>query len=68
MVGGDLGGRSNVLPPTLALIGVMWLQVGAVLLFERPGPAGAGGQAPGRQGGRDPQRAGHAALPVAQAG
>lgn len=34
MVGSDLEGRSNMLPPTLALIGVMWLQVGAVLLFE----------------------------------
>ena len=34
MVGFDLEGRSNMLPPTLALIGVMWLQVGAVLLFE----------------------------------
>lgn len=37
MVGRDLDGNSNMLPPTLALIGVMWLQVGAVLLFERPG-------------------------------
>lgn len=36
MVGIDFEGRSNMLPPTLALIGVMWLQVGAVLLFERP--------------------------------
>jgi hypothetical protein len=35
MVGVDLEGRSNLLPPTLALIGVMWLQVGAVLLGER---------------------------------
>lgn len=32
MVGGDLDGNSNLLPPTLALVGVMWLQVGAVLL------------------------------------
>jgi hypothetical protein len=36
MVGGDLEGNSNVLPPTVALIGVMWVQAGAVLLFERP--------------------------------
>lgn len=35
MVGVGLAGN-NMLPPTLALIGVMWLQVGAVLLFERP--------------------------------
>ncbi|MCC5947127.1 MAG: acyltransferase [Nitriliruptoraceae bacterium] len=35
MVGVDLEGRSNLLPPTLALIGVMWLQVGGVLLAER---------------------------------
>lgn len=34
MVGGNLDGSSNVLPPTLALLGVMWLQTGAVLLFE----------------------------------
>jgi len=34
MVGGDLAGNSNVLPPTLALVGVMWLQVGLVLSFE----------------------------------
>ena len=33
MVGVTLAGN-NMLPPTLALIGVMWLQVGAVLLFE----------------------------------
>jgi len=37
MVGQDLHGDSNMLPPTLALMGVMWLQIGAVLLFERPG-------------------------------
>ncbi|TVP60121.1 MAG: acyltransferase [Halomonadaceae bacterium] len=37
MVGQDLHGDSNMLPPTLALIGVMWLQVGAVLVCERPG-------------------------------
>ena len=36
MVGGDLEGGTNVLPPTLALIGVMWLQVGGVLLLEGP--------------------------------
>ena len=36
MVGGDLDGGSNVLPPTLALVGVMWLQVGGVLLGEGP--------------------------------
>ncbi len=36
MVGGDLDGSSNVLPPTLALIGVMWVQAGAVLTFEGP--------------------------------
>jgi hypothetical protein len=36
MVGGDLAGSSNVLPPTLALVGVMWVQAGAVLLFEVP--------------------------------
>jgi hypothetical protein len=34
MVGGDLAGNSNVLPPTIALIGVMWVQVGGVLLLE----------------------------------
>ena len=36
MVGGDLAGNSNVLPPTLALVGVMWVQAGAVLIFEGP--------------------------------
>lgn len=36
MVGVNLDGNSNILPPTLALIGVMWLQVGAVLLCEKP--------------------------------
>ena len=36
MVGGDLVGGTNLLPPTLALLGVMWLQVGGVLLLERP--------------------------------
>ncbi|TVR32625.1 MAG: acyltransferase [Nitriliruptor sp.] len=34
MVGGDLAGNSNVLPPTLALVGVMWVQVGLVLSLE----------------------------------
>lgn len=36
MVGGDLAGNSNVLPPTLALVGVMWVQAGAALAFEGP--------------------------------
>ena len=36
MVGGDLEGGTNLLPPTLALVGVMWLQVGGVLLSEGP--------------------------------
>jgi hypothetical protein len=36
MVGGDLAGSSNVLPPTLALVGVMWVQVGVVLVCEGP--------------------------------
>ena len=36
MVDGEVGGRSNLLPPTLALMGVMWLQVGTVLLAEGP--------------------------------
>jgi hypothetical protein len=36
MVGGDLAGNSNVLPPTLALVGVMWVQAGAVLVMEGP--------------------------------
>lgn len=36
MIGQDLDGNSNMLPPTLALVGVMWLQVGLVLLCERP--------------------------------
>ncbi|MDH5823979.1 acyltransferase [Luteimonas sp. RD2P54] len=35
MVGVGLAGN-NMLPPTLALVGVMWLQVGLVLLAERP--------------------------------
>lgn len=33
MVGVALAGN-NMLPPTLALVGVMWLQAGAVLVFE----------------------------------
>ncbi len=36
MVGGDLEGNSNVLPPTVALLGVMWLQAGGVLAAEGP--------------------------------
>jgi hypothetical protein len=36
VVGGELDGSSNVLPPTLALVGVMWVQTGAVLVFEGP--------------------------------
>lgn len=39
MVGMDFEGRSNMLPPTLALIGVIWLQVGMVLLLARPARA-----------------------------
>ena len=35
MVGVELAGN-NMLPPTLALIGVMWVQVGLVLLCEAP--------------------------------
>lgn len=36
MVDGEIGRRSNLLPPTLALVGVMWLQIGAVLVCEGP--------------------------------
>ncbi|MGR2739347.1 acyltransferase family protein [Billgrantia sp. Q4P2] len=36
MVNGNPGGATNVLPPTLALLGVMWFQVGLVVLFETP--------------------------------
>ncbi|MFC3285886.1 acyltransferase family protein [Litchfieldella rifensis] len=36
MVDGEFGSPSNLLPPTLALVGVMWIQVGAVLTFEGP--------------------------------
>jgi hypothetical protein len=39
MVGGALDGSSNVLPPTVALVGVMWVQVGLVLVVERPARA-----------------------------
>ena len=35
MVGVQLAGN-NMLPPTLALVGVIWLQVGTVLLAEAP--------------------------------
>ena len=35
MVGVELAGN-NMLPPTLALVGVMWLQLGLVLLCEAP--------------------------------
>lgn len=34
MVGGELDGSTNVLPPTAALVGVMWLQIGLVLVAE----------------------------------
>ncbi|OUE40361.1 hypothetical protein BZY95_14520 [Billgrantia desiderata SP1] len=36
MVDGAFGVPSNLLPPTLALVGVMWVQVGAALTFEAP--------------------------------
>ncbi len=36
MVNGNVGGDTNLLPPTLALLGVMWVQVGLVVLFETP--------------------------------
>jgi surface polysaccharide O-acyltransferase-like enzyme len=36
MVNGNVGGETNLLPPTLALLGVMWFQVGLVVLFETP--------------------------------
>ncbi|MGR4066848.1 acyltransferase family protein [Halomonas sp. LR3S48] len=36
MVNGSPGGHTNVLPPTLALLGVLWFQVGLVVLFETP--------------------------------
>lgn len=47
MVGVALAGN-NMLPPTLALIGVMWLQAGAVLLFEPPARRLLAGHALGR--------------------
>ncbi len=34
VVGGELDGSTNVLPPTAALVGVMWLQIGLVLVAE----------------------------------
>ncbi len=37
MVGSDpITGASNVLPPTVALLGVVWIQAGLVLLLEHP--------------------------------
>nr|WP_163503776.1 acyltransferase family protein [Halomonas socia] len=36
MVNGNVGNDTNLLPPTLALLGVMWLQIGLVMLFETP--------------------------------
>ena len=36
MVNGEIGGDTNLLPPTLALLGVIWLQIGVVLTFEAP--------------------------------
>ncbi len=36
MVNGNIGGETNLLPPTLAFLGVMWLQIGVVLIFEHP--------------------------------
>ncbi|MGJ4801851.1 acyltransferase family protein [Luteimonas sp. SDU82] len=47
MVGVALAGN-NMLPPTLALIGVMWLQVGAVLAFEPLARRVLAGHAPAR--------------------
>ncbi|WP_394000097.1 acyltransferase family protein [Luteimonas sp. WGS1318] len=47
MVGVQLAGN-NMLPPTLALVGVMWLQVGAVLLFEPLARRLLAGRAPTR--------------------
>lgn len=48
MVGFDLDGHSNLIPPTLALIGVMWLQVGTVLLVEAPMRMALAGKRAGR--------------------
>ncbi|WP_203338711.1 acyltransferase family protein [Nocardioides limicola] len=36
MVGYDAEGHTNLIPPTLALVGVMWVQCGLVLLAEAP--------------------------------
>ncbi|TYT24865.1 acyltransferase [Luteimonas viscosa] len=47
MVGVALAGN-NMLPPTLALVGVMWLQAGAVLLFEPLARRLLAGHAPAR--------------------
>ncbi len=47
MVGVALAGN-NMLPPTLALVGVMWLQVGAVLAFEPVARRLLAGRVPGR--------------------
>ena len=47
MVGVQLAGN-NMLPPTLALVGVMWLQVGAVLAFEPLARRILAGRAPAR--------------------
>ena len=47
MVGVQLAGN-NMLPPTLALIGVIWLQVGAVLLCEPVARRVLAGRAPAR--------------------
>ena len=47
MVGVALAGN-NMLPPTLALVGVMWLQVGAVLAFEPLARRVLAGRAPAR--------------------
>lgn len=47
MVGVTLAGN-NMLPPTLALIGVMWLQVGLVLLCEPLARRVLSGRAPAR--------------------
>lgn len=47
MVGVTLAGN-NMLPPTLALLGVVWLQVGAVLAFEPLARRALAGHAPAR--------------------
>lgn len=47
MVGVALAGN-NMLPPTLALVGVMWLQAGAVLAFESLARRMLAGRAPPR--------------------